>query len=86
VPEFRVVKDDLRSDVRSPTKYKAEIEALMSGKTIFVPNLVQEKAASFYNAAKRRGRKLRTRKWVDPKDNTAGLVMWFEPEVETPTS
>jgi hypothetical protein len=82
--EFSVVDDTLREPTIK-SKYIAVIEAVLEGKTVFVPGVDQEKAAGIYTAVTRRGKKLRTRT-KEVKGKT-GLVMWAEErEEEEPTT
>ncbi len=79
---FRVVPDELRA--AAPTgKYVAEVEALVEGKTIFVPGLSQTRAATFYAHARRRNRVLHTRTYTDPETHEDGLVLWMTEPVDT---
>ena len=81
--DFQIVSDDLRQ-VPPKTKYQPILDKLADGKTVFMPGLTQERAASLYNASRRRGMRLHT-KATTIKD-VDGIVLWSEPLEEAPTT
>jgi hypothetical protein len=78
--DFEIVTDDLRT--APPSSNDPKFQAMLEGKTIFVPGQEPNRLASFYSRAKRSNRKLRTRQME--VGGKKGIVMWLdEPDPES---